>query len=161
MHNKGLKFRTIKCAVAIPLFIFLTCQSVTTNLRAEPTLFDTFYYIKRLIFQSAASVTTDGRFLDTYVVSDIQLSGCTIRLLDSRNRPAEYVIDLKDLSDDPRNHTHQRGKIVRFEGRISVNGNTGQTADLRLASARIAARFIKSINHAVSLCRSLERNPSQ
>ena len=153
MHNKGPKVSSFKSIILVFLFVFLACQSVTTKLGAQPTLNDTFYYIERIIIQSAASITTDGDFLDTHVISDVQWSDCIIKLRDSRDRPTEYVINLRNLSEVSKDDVHEKGNVIDIKGRISVNGNTEQNAGLRLDSARIATRFIRTFNHAMSLCK--------
>ena len=159
MHNKGPKVRSFKSIIMIFLFVLLACHSVTTNLRAKPTLFDTLYYLKRIIFQSAASITTDGGFIDTHVISDVQLSDCTIKLKDSRDRPTEYVINLKYLTDVSKDYVHENGNVIDIKGRISVNGYTEQNAaGLRLDSSSTATRFVKSFNHAMSLCKGPKKD---
>ena len=116
------------------------------------------YFIKRIIFQSAASITTDGGFFDTHVISGVQWSDCIIKLKDSRDRPTEYVINLKYLSEVSKDYVHENGKVINIKGRISVNGYTEQNAGLRLDSSNAAIRFLKSFKHAMSLCKGPKKD---
>ncbi len=159
MHNRAPKVSSFKSIIIMFLFVFLACQSVTTKLRAQPTLNDTMYFIKRIIFQSAASITTDGGFFDTHVISGVQWSDCIIKLRDSRDRPTEYVINLKYLSEVSKDYVHENGDVINIKGRISVNGYTEQNAaGLRLDSSSTATRFVKSFNHAMSLCKGPKKD---